>query len=245
MAGDRKGVQVVILAGGRGTRLGARTRHLPKSLVRVAGRPFVDWQLERLRDGGADEVVLCVGHLGDAMRSHVGDGARFGLRVVYSKDGPGLSGTGGAVRRALSLLWPQFLVTYGDTLVSLAPTTLLAALRRSGAGAMMSVLHRSRTRERPNCAVRAGKVARYSKSETDSEMDYLDYGLIALSRDVVARWLPDSHSLERPFGALARRGALAAYEVTEGNFEIGAPEGLAALERALAPPALRANRAPS
>ena len=106
---------IAILAGGLGTRLGERARHVPKALAPVAGEPFVFHQLRLLARHGAGRVVMCVGHLGEQIEAAVGDGGRFGLDVRYSFDGPRLAGTAGAVRKALDLLGERFLVTYGDT----------------------------------------------------------------------------------------------------------------------------------
>src|SRR5512140_2871048 len=88
-------MQAVILAGGLATRMRPRTLTTPKSMLPVAGRPFVDWQLEKLRACGYDDVVMCIAHLGEQISAHVGDGARYGLRVRYSSEGPELLGTAG------------------------------------------------------------------------------------------------------------------------------------------------------
>src|SRR5262249_4931146 len=103
---------VVILAGGLGTRLHPLTERIPKSLLPVAGRPFIYHQLELLREQGVARVVLCVGHLGGQIRDAVGDGRRFGVAVEYSFDGGQLLGTGGALREALPLLGSAFFMLY-------------------------------------------------------------------------------------------------------------------------------------
>lgn len=105
---------VCILAGGLGTRLGDSSRSMPKCLTEIAGRPFLEYQLELLASHGAARVVLCVGHLGDRVVTQIGP-QRCGLAVDYSFDGPGLDGTLGAIRKALPLLGDRFLVLYGDT----------------------------------------------------------------------------------------------------------------------------------
>ena len=97
---------VAILAGGLASRLQPLTRHTPKSLVVVAGRPFIFHQLELLHSQGVRRVVLCVGHLGEQIEAAVGDGRRFGLDVEYSFDGSRLLGTGGALKRAIRALKP-------------------------------------------------------------------------------------------------------------------------------------------
>src|SRR5436309_9519480 len=102
-----------ILAGGLATRLGSLTESIPKSLVRVSGEPFLAHQLELLRNQGITRVVLCVGHLGEMIKAHFGNGASFDLALEYSFDGPRLIGTGGALRKALPQLGEKFFVLYG------------------------------------------------------------------------------------------------------------------------------------
>src|ERR1700693_3124601 len=108
-------IPVAILAGGLATRLRPVTEAIPKSLIEVAGEPFIAHQLRLLRREGIRRVVICVGHLGDMIRAFVDDGARFGLDVAYSFDGSMLLGTGGALRQALPLLEEPFYVLYGDS----------------------------------------------------------------------------------------------------------------------------------
>ena len=85
---------VAILAGGMATRLRPITETIPKSLVDVAGKPFILHQLDYLRRQGLTRVVLCLGYLGEKVEDVVGDGAAYGLEVLYSWDGPRLLGTG-------------------------------------------------------------------------------------------------------------------------------------------------------
>src|SRR5262245_2235006 len=97
---DIASVPAAILAGGLATRLRPITTKVPKALVEVAGRPFIDHQLDLLAGRGVRTVVLCLGYLGEQVEAHVGSGRRFGLAVRYSHDGERLLGTGGALRRA-------------------------------------------------------------------------------------------------------------------------------------------------
>src|SRR5438874_2296480 len=106
-------MQVVVLAGGLATRMRPQTETIPKALLEVGGRPFIDWQLELLARSGCEEVVMCVAYRAEMIRAHVGDGSRFGVHVIYVEDKE-LLGTAGAVRGALPHLADVFLVTYGD-----------------------------------------------------------------------------------------------------------------------------------
>lgn len=130
---------VAILAGGAGTRLRSRSGMLPKPMVPVAGRPVLEHQIAACAAAGLVDIVLLVHHAHEAIATHFGDGSRFGVRLRYQReDTP--RGTAGALRDALPLLAPTFVVLYGDTFFDVD----LAALRRahdaSGADATL-LLH--------------------------------------------------------------------------------------------------------
>jgi len=95
---------VAILAGGLATRLRPVTQTIPKALIEIVGKPFIEHQLEYIKHQGVSSVVLCIGYLGEMIQEVVGDGSRWGLQVTYSPDGPLLLGTGGALKQALPLL---------------------------------------------------------------------------------------------------------------------------------------------
>src|SRR5450432_2364637 len=88
--------RLALLSGGLATRLRPITATVPKSMVPVAGEPFVAHQLRLLVRQGIREVVICVGYLGEQLQEFVGDGSAFGCHVEYSFDGDKLKGTGGA-----------------------------------------------------------------------------------------------------------------------------------------------------
>src|ERR1700757_2191256 len=101
---------VVILAGGLATRLRPLTEKIPKVLVEVARRPFLEHQIDLLKQNEIAEVILCVGYLGEIIEQRYGDGEGLGVRIKYSFDGPKLLGTGGAIKRASALLPDAFYV---------------------------------------------------------------------------------------------------------------------------------------
>ncbi|WP_394833829.1 NTP transferase domain-containing protein [Pendulispora rubella] len=225
------GAQAVILAGGLATRMRPFTLKTPKAMLDVAGRPFIDWQLEKLASCGYGDVILCIAHLGDAIRDHVGDGARFGLTVRYADEGPNLLGTLGAIRNALDLLAPAFLVTYGDSYLPFdyaAPLRVLEA--HEDCDGVMSVYKNEGQWDASNVVTDGTWVARYQKGVSDPAFDHIDYGAIALRRTVVAATAPGARAdLAVLQEELARQKRLRAYPAGVRFFEIGSPEGLATL----------------
>ena len=107
-------MQIVIPCGGLATRLHPLTKLVPKSLVMVAGKPFLQHQIELVRKQNINDIVLCTGHLGKMIRDYFGDGSNFDVRITYSDDN-GKLGTIGAVRRAKKLLNEHFYLMYGDS----------------------------------------------------------------------------------------------------------------------------------
>jgi len=229
-------MQAVVLAGGLATRMRPHTQTLPKSLLPVAGRAFIDWQLERLAQCELRDVVLCIGHLGRMIREHVGDGARFGMRVRYVEDGPKLLGTAGALRQALSELEAEFLVTYGDSYLPFDYGAPLRDLRaHAEAGGTLAVFHNQGRWDRSNVRVSGSLVAAYEKTATDPSFDHIDYGALALRRELVAA-LPSDEPMELSSlqTQLAASGELRALIATERFYEIGSELGLRELEQYLA-----------
>jgi MurNAc alpha-1-phosphate uridylyltransferase len=96
-------MKVMMLAAGKGERLRPLTDRVPKPLVEVAGKPLVVWHLERLAAAGLRDIVLNVSHLAEAIVERLGDGARFGVRLRYSREVEPLE-TAGGIARALPLL---------------------------------------------------------------------------------------------------------------------------------------------
>lgn len=230
-------MQCLILAGGMGTRMRPLTEAVPKMLLEVAGRPFADWQLSWLAGQGVERVVLSIGHLGAALGQYVGDGSRWGLQVVSVDEGEELRGTGGAVRLAIDrgFLDEEFAVLYGDSYLALDLADVARAFAESPEPALMTVYRNEGQFDASNAVFAGGKVVRYEKGAADTrDMDWIDYGLSVLRRELVqARVGPGVSDLAALFGALSLEGRLAGYEVRERFYEVGSPSGLAELEALL------------
>ena len=223
-------VPVALLAGGMATRLRPITETIPKAMVEVAGRPFIDHQLELLRRKGIRRVVMCLGYRGQQLERHVGDGSAWGMQVSYSYDGETLMGTGGAVRRALHMLGDAFWVMYGDSYMDIDYAAVLEHFDRSGAEALMTVLRNGNRWDTSNVLFRDGRLLRYDKQNRTPDMDYIDYGVALLRRPAAERIPTDRpFDLAELYTALVAEGKMVGHEVTNRFYEIGTP---AALEEA-------------
>jgi len=227
-------IPVAILAGGLATRLRPITEKIPKSLVPVAGRPFLDHQLEMLHARGLRRVVLCIGHLGEMIQERYGHRAH-GIHIDYSFDGPKLLGTGGAIKRALPLLGREFFILYGDSYLPLPYAPVAEAFHRSGQPGLMTVYHNEGKYDTSNVIYRDGEIVLYDKKARLPEMHHIDYGLSLFQTSVFDAYAADqAFDLAEVMTRLVREKRLAGYEVHERFYEMGSPAGLAELEARLA-----------
>jgi len=227
-------IPVAILAGGLATRLRPITEKIPKSLIPVAGRPFLAHQLEMLHARGIRHAVLCIGYLGEMIQRDFGDGSAYGVKLDYSFDGPKLLGTGGAIKRALPLLGDEFFVLYGDSYLPVDYRAVAEFFRQSGKLGCMTVYRNEGRYDTSNVVFRDGEIAVYDKKNRPTEMRHIDYGLSLFKAAAF-----NSYSADQPFdlaevmGKLVGEKQLAGYEVRERFYEIGSPAGLAELEALL------------
>lgn len=226
-------MQAVVLAGGLGTRLrGVIGDALPKPMAPFGERPFLELLLDQLVDGGADDVVLLVGHRSEVIVDHVGSSFR-GVPVRYSVETEPL-GTGGAITLAAPLLDERFLLVNGDTYLDIDLTALAAAV---GVGSLALGL------------VRVPDVARYGAVEVDDTRvvalrekggggpGLINGGVHALHRSLLERMPAASRfSFETDVLAAQLADLRPAYVVSEGPFfDIGVPDDYAAAVASLAP----------
>jgi NDP-sugar pyrophosphorylase family protein len=226
---------VAVLAGGLATRLGQLTEKMPKSLLRVAGRPFIHWQLGLLAQQGVTEAVLCVGHLGEQIRSAVGDGTGFGITVRYSFDGRTLLGTGGALKRALPMLGTAFFVLYGDSYVPCSFAAVQAAYEASDAPALITVFCNQGRWDESNVSFHGGRIVEYHKgAPRHAGMAHVDFGLGIVSAQSLETYPSGAaFDLADLYRELSLRSELAGLEVTDRFYEIGSLQGIEATERYL------------
>ncbi|MFE7570318.1 sugar phosphate nucleotidyltransferase [Streptomyces sp. NPDC057539] len=224
--------QVVVLAGGRATRMRPLSDRLPKLLFPVAGRPFFDLLAENYRTQGVHRLHLCLGRHADQVMAHVRAGERAGslggLDITVSVEDRAL-GTAGALRLAQPFLSERYAVVMGD---SWQPASLADLTRRweaSGRPAAMAVCREGGGSVPGNTDIRDGLVVSYEKGRPAGEFEFVDYGTLLLTRAHATRIRPEESDLSELMGSLIVERALAALEVGERDrfYEIGSHEGYA------------------
>jgi len=220
--------QAVILAGGLGTRLRPLTFKVPKPMVNINGKPFLEIKLRDMLRRGIRDYVFCVGYLGKVIEEYFGDGSRFGARIKYSYDGEKLLGPIGALKNAQNLLNEDFIVTYGDNYVDVDYYEVVKELRGSRALGVMAVLHNKNRWGKSDVDVRDGYVVAYSK-HSDKGLEWINYGVFALKKEALG--LARSRDEEEFFNELTSRRKLLAFKVSKRFYDVGSPESLEEFKR--------------
>lgn len=225
-------MQAVILAGGLGKRLKPLTEKIPKSMVPIQGKPFLEYQLDLLRRCGISDIVLCVGYLGEKIKNYFCDGKGFGVKIEYSEETEKLLGTAGALKNALDLLDDTFFITYGDSYLILDYRGVMRYFKKFNKLGLMVVYKNFDRYEKSNVVVEGDLIKIYTKQRRAPDMVYIDFGVSVLRKKALDL-LPKGKviDLEEFYHELIIRKELLAFETQQRFYGVGSQKGLKEFER--------------
>ncbi|HLX98756.1 MAG TPA: sugar phosphate nucleotidyltransferase, partial [Roseiarcus sp.] len=219
--------QAVILAGGKGTRLGEITRKVPKPMLPIADRPFLDYLIEMIERHGYEDILLLGGYLGEVLEATY-DGRRIGGATIRVMRERAPLGTAGALTVAGDALDPRFLMMNGDAFFDINLRALEQASDQNGAMATLALRSVENAARYGRVIEDKGKIVAFVEKDARREgPGIINGGIYVLKREILdlVRALPSS--LERDvFPGLVERGEIRGQEF-EGYFlDIGLPETL-------------------
>ncbi len=227
-------MQVVILAGGKGTRLRPLTYQIPKPMVPVHGKPFLHHQLELIKSFKINEVLLLVCYLGEQIEDYFGDGSRFGLKIEYSYE-ESLLRTGGALKNAEEKLSDEFLLLNGDTFLPINYGELIKYFNRFNKIGTIAVYSNTEKMTSNNISVGVTNlVIDYGKKDSKG-MTHVDAGAMVFKKNIV-NFIPENKTCsleEEIFHELINRKELMAFIVSQRFYDIGSFKELELVQRVL------------
>lgn len=221
-------MKAMILAAGRGERLRPLTDSIPKALVEAGGKSLIAWQLERLAAAGLREAVINISHLGERIVERLGDGARFGMRLAYSREAEPLE-TAGGIAQALGLLGEEpFLLANADVYCE-CDYRRLSAVRLGERVAHLVVVPNPPHRPRGDFSLAQGAVGNAEAPR------YTYAGIAVMAPSLVASVRRGSKAPLAPLLREAAASGRVSGELYEGAWhDVGTSERLAELEARLA-----------
>jgi NDP-sugar pyrophosphorylase family protein len=218
---------LAILAGGYATRLGSLTSEIPKCLLEIGGRPFVDWQLDLLVKNGYNEFVFCLSYKSALVQEYLGDGSQKGISIQYSLDGERQLGTGGAIQKALPKLGGEFGVIYGDSYLPIDYFNVEQFFLNTQSKAVMTVYKNQNQFDASNVMFIDGKLIDYEKGANNVYMQHIDYGITFFRESAFYPWADQSSfDLSIVCNQLAKNNQLYGFEVFDRFYEIGSVQGI-------------------
>jgi NDP-sugar pyrophosphorylase family protein len=228
-------LQAVILAGGLGTRLRPFTEHIPKAMVPVRGKPFLEHQILLLKSQGIEEILLLVGYRADQIKEFFGDGSKYSVRISYSHEETP-RGTGGALKLAQPKLRSDFLLLNGDTFLPMKYQDAIDCFLGFRSSGLVVVYKNDGFLSKDNLAV-SSEMQVIDSDPKCPHLTHINAGVMILSNKVLDI-IPEvqTYSLENElFPKLIVRKSLWAYETHIRYYDMGTHDGLKRLEDFLDP----------
>lgn len=232
-------MDLVVLCGGRGTRLGAMTDAVPKPLLPIGGRPYLLRLLERWRAEGARRFILAAHYLSEQFEAFAREhGGALGEIRVVTESSP--LGTGGGLRNAaLHVGTDTFLAANGDSYVSQSWGDVVGEHAWRDAEMTLVAVRASRVvggaRQKGTLDITPDGRLRSFTTEKLVEDGWINGGMYVLRRDVVLGWPEGKSSLENEIMASSRRPHAFAFRSEGELMDIGTPESYALIDRAMGP----------
>jgi N-acetyl-alpha-D-muramate 1-phosphate uridylyltransferase len=231
-------MKAIVLAAGRGKRMRPLSDKTPKPLLEVHGKRLIEWHLEALAKGGVREVVINTDWLEDQIVATLGDGARFGVAITYSREGRDHGGaleTAGGIAKALPFLGDTFWIVSADVW---APdfgfaADIAARFVASGRLARLWLVPNPTFHPRGDFGLDGDGLGLAEGTGPDGQR--WTYANIALARaEMFTGITPGTHAALAPLLYAGMRGRRISAEIYRGRWEnVGTPEQLAALNAAL------------
>jgi histidinol-phosphate phosphatase family protein len=221
-----KSPRVLILCGGLGTRLSSVVKDVPKGMAPIAGKPFLEYQMEFLRKQGFGEFTLLTGHLSGSIEKHFGDGRKFGVQIDYSVEHSPL-GTGGAIRQAMvASSAEKFLVLNGDCLFA---ADFKRFLKHARSPISLAVKYtKDLARYGSLTFDEKYQVTRFQEKSDIAAEGYINAGAYLFDRSALALLPEGKFSIETDvFVPLSTSGKLCAIPCGGRFVDIGTPESFA------------------
>jgi len=227
-------MQAVILAGGKGTRLRPITYEIPKPLIEINNKPFLQYQLELIKSFGISRVLILVGYLGKKIEKYFRNGLDLGLKIEYSYEKT-LLGTGGALKNAEEKVAEEFLLLNGDTFLAIDYGRLIDYFRQRKKIGIITVYDNYQKIGQSNVALgKQNLVIKYDKREAKG-MTHIDAGAMVF-RKIVLGLIPKGKicSLEEEiFPLLIKAKQLVAFPTKQRFYDIGDPKRLKEIKKVL------------
>lgn len=222
----------VIMAGGRGTRLGALTKDTPKPLMKVADRTIIEWIILGLVESGITTIYVSVAYLAEKIQNHLGDGSQLGCSIKYLYEDPetplNTAGALGLLHHQVKDIAAPVIVTNADLMVRYSAAELLAF--HDSKQAAVTVAARPYTHQVPFGVLEIGEGRSISSVVEKPTVEFeISTGIYAVSPEAL-RMVPYMKPFSMPDllkACIDESKTVAAWPIESDWIDVGTPKDLA------------------
>ncbi|MFA6097922.1 MAG: nucleotidyltransferase family protein [Patescibacteria group bacterium] len=217
-----------ILAAGRGINMRPFTYEIPKTLIPVHGKPILEYSIETLRESGFKDIYILIGHLGEKIVAHFGDGSRFGVKITYIKEKQE-QGTATPLRLARKYFErAPFVMMYGDVLIDINIKDVVKYHQSHGGVATLAISSSNKPFDFGVVKLRGNKIVSFNEKPENKNITshLINAGLFVFNPDILKYIIKKGYSmLEKDvFPQLADEGLLYGYLFEGQWYDVGTPE---------------------
>ena len=215
-----KKYDLIILSGGKGTRVKKYTKYIPKCLIKIKGKPFLYYQLRYLKKHKIRNVIISTCYLSYKIKEYVRNNINF-LNIKIIDDIKPL-GTGGAINNSLKYLKKNFFVLYGDSYLNFN----LNNMANKTNFAIMAVYKNNNKFDRSNVKIKNKNIIYNKSSQIKNDLNYIDYGVSYVNKKVFKNIQKKKFDLSKVMQNLSKEKKLKGYIVKKRFYEIGSYNGI-------------------
>jgi len=222
-----KKYEIIVLSGGKGTRIKKFTKKIPKCLIDINGKPFLYYQLKYLKKYGIKKVILSVGYKSEEVKNYVKNNINF-IDVKIVKDGKKLLGTGGAILKSMKFLKNNFFILYGDSYLNFDLNKLRSIKNRS----IMAIYRNKNKHDKSNIKIIDSNYIHYFKNTSKLRLSYIDYGISFLNKKIFKGFdINRKFDLSLLFDKISKKSQLHGFIVKKRFYEVGSYNGIKELKK--------------
>ncbi len=214
--------EAIILCGGKGTRVSRFTKHIPKCLIDINGKPFLYHQLKFLKQNDIKKVIISTGYLSKNIKNYLKKNINF-INFKVQDDGKKLLGTGGAILKSINLLKKNFFVIYGDSYLRFKLKNLKIDKKIS----TMAIFKNNNKYDKSNVELKRSSYIVYHEKKNKKKFNYIDYGTSYLNKNIFKNYKKNvKFDLSSLFQDISKKNMLKGYKVKKRFYEIGSYAGI-------------------
>ena len=216
-------MQIVVLNGGKGTRVKSISKNNPKCMISFYGKPFINYQINLLKKKGFKKIFFCLGYKAKVIAKYLDTLNYTNIKIEYNIETAPL-GTGGSLINSLDKLDDFFFLTYGDSYLDIDYKKIIEKFKNYKKNCLMTVVHRKKViGHRPNIIIKNKVIKSYNYS---NESNYIDFGALIFKKKIFKNFKIKKLDLGHVITNQIKKNHIISYKINKKFLQIGSIKGI-------------------